>query len=113
MGARLRGQMHNCESLEPRRLLSGGIDPPFNGGADTPATSLIKIDFPGGIEEVADIAAYPDGKILIAGDFDTGPPDDVSAFTPHAMLVRLNPDGSLDQSFADHGKLIGTPRGVR
>ena len=40
---------------------------------------------------VYDIAVQPDGRILVAGEFTLG--------TTRKYLVRLNPDGSLDNSF--------------
>jgi len=58
----------------------GTIDTFFN-----PATS--------GIAAINDIAIQPDGKIIIAG---RGFPTNVF---PRGNIARLNPDGSLDQTF--------------
>jgi uncharacterized delta-60 repeat protein len=58
----------------------GTIDTFFN-----PATS--------GIAAINDIAIQPDGKIIIAGrSFPTN-------VFPRGNIARLNPDGSLDQTF--------------
>jgi uncharacterized delta-60 repeat protein len=52
------------------------------------------------IEAGADaIALQPDGKVIVGGNFNT--PDGF------ASLVRLNPDGSIDESFSrDHGPIL-------
>lgn len=56
----------------------------------------------GGVMSVSDVLLQPDGKILFAGGSDptynTSPND--------FALVRLNADGSLDQSFGTGGKVI-------
>jgi uncharacterized delta-60 repeat protein len=60
----------------------GVVDGSFNGGA--PVT--------GSGAELA-LALRPDGKLLVGGNFK-------NVFnSPHASLVQLNPDGSLDPSF--------------
>lgn len=72
------------------RLLSNGApDPSFgNGGA-------IRFSFSG---EFDSVALQPDGKLLIAGQTnETGP--------AQYLLVRCNPDGSLDTTFGGTGKI--------
>ena len=49
------------------------------------------------------LAMQPDGKIL-AGGTTFGPPDTGDAFS----LVRLLPDGSLDKTFGDRGRITTT-----
>ncbi|MBL7847864.1 MAG: VCBS repeat-containing protein [Cyclobacteriaceae bacterium] len=61
---------------------SGALDPSFMGDAS---------DF------VTDIVVQPDGKILVAGLFQFF--NDL----PHRGLVRLNPDGSIDNTFTALG----------
>ena len=51
------------------------------------------------------IAVGPDGKIVIGISGYLFPPD-FSSFNFDIYFVRLNPDGSMDQSFADQGKLL-------
>ncbi|NWL00893.1 calcium-binding protein [Flavobacterium collinsii] len=66
-----------------RLLMSGLIDPDFNTGSGAD-----------GIVET--VMIQPDGKILIGGHFKT-----FNGF-PFAGLVRLNSDGSIDNSFKIH-----------
>ena len=66
---------------------TGTVDATFNAGAGATAA-------PGGLAIVWSVLVQTDGKILVGGQF--------SAFSgqPAANLVRLNPTGSLDGSFA-------------
>jgi uncharacterized delta-60 repeat protein len=71
-----------------RLLPSGGPDPDFDPGLGTEQTSGEDIG------SIRSMALQPDGKILIGGTFRRYDGDwDVSRF------ARLNPDGSLDNSF--------------
>ncbi|HEX3355668.1 MAG TPA: hypothetical protein VHS31_01710, partial [Tepidisphaeraceae bacterium] len=84
------------ETLEPRRLLSAGaLDPTFgNHGrvfltgelADTPHSQIF---------------VESNGKLLIVGETREFEQDGDDIVTP--QLTRLNPDGSLDPTFGDHG----------
>ncbi len=81
------------ESLEPRWVLSGGQpDTNFNG------TGVEQIHFGAAGQNNSDyhIVAQPDGKVVIAGTFN----DLGSVF-----VVRLNPDGTLDNSFGTNGEV--------
>jgi uncharacterized delta-60 repeat protein len=77
----------------------GSLDPNFNVGDGITASRC------GG--EFTAIALQPDGKILVSGDF--------TSFNnlPHELIVRLNPDGSLDDRFhsafnvIDEGPVFG------
>src|SRR5688572_5200922 len=76
------------DTLEPRRLLSAGFpDVTFgNGGVVTPAAHLPFEPI------VGDVAVDDRGRTVVAG----GHGDD-------ALLMRLNPDGSLDRTFSRDG----------
>src|SRR5918992_3047124 len=74
-------------------------------GATIPATaddgyragSRVTTDFAGAEDGIAALIAQPDGMVVAAG----------SARVPHShfALVRYHPDGRLDRSFGDHGKV--------
>jgi uncharacterized delta-60 repeat protein len=53
-----------------------------------------------GVNALFALAVQPDGKIVAAGDADPG-----SGNTSFA-LARFLPDGTLDQSFGDHGTVV-------
>lgn len=78
------GDFVQCEGLPRRRLVrftaSGALDPTFNPGTG-----------PDGV--VRAVAVQPDGKIVIGGDFVT------YRGVARRHLARLQPDGSLDESF--------------
>src|SRR5262245_5743874 len=95
------------ETLENRSLLTAGsLDPTFAG--DGLVTTNFKT--PDSLDRAWDVAAYPgstpgaDGKVVAVGatvsnvlrngtwDYDFG-------------LVRYNPDGTLDASFGQGGKV--------
>jgi uncharacterized delta-60 repeat protein len=68
----------------------GSIDPTFNSGL------LATMSLEAGTDA---IAVQPDGKVIVGGNFNTP-----SGF---ATLVRLNADGSLDDTFTDdHGPIL-------
>ena len=78
------------------RLTSGGdIDYDFNRGTG-PGNSNESAD-----SNVFDIALQPDGKILIAGEFQK------YNNVPRNRIARLNQDGSLDTTFAPNGGADG------
>ncbi|OWK37625.1 Flagellar hook-length control protein FliK [Fimbriiglobus ruber] len=72
----------------------GALDPSFGTGG-TFASSYL---------DSAEVAVQPDGKIVIAGTIATG------ATAGDVGLVRLNTDGSLDQSFGSGGYAVSTAR---
>lgn len=81
-----------------RLLPSGMLDPSFgNGGKVVFPVSTPKLDAP-----ATGLAIQSDGKILIAtqSDAGNGQNDNMS------VLVKLMPDGTLDATFADNGKLF-------
>jgi uncharacterized delta-60 repeat protein len=71
----------------------GGLDPEF-GSAGRVMTDL---DAEADVAEA--VAVQPDGKIVAAGEVRVG------GRAPDFGLVRYNPDGRLDTSFAGDGKL--------
>jgi uncharacterized delta-60 repeat protein len=108
MYVRYEGPIIASELADGSLLLAGQFAT-YNG---EPAPSVLKIDretqrvanFQVGIgpqldgpqrrvATIDDLLVQPDGKILVAGRFDTFDGE------PYAGLARLNPDGSLDKSF--------------
>lgn len=71
----------------------GSLDPSFDGDG------LLAIDFAGEPDTAYDLALTQDGKILVAGTAEV-------AGTGHLAAARLNPDGSLDTSFSEDGKVL-------
>src|SRR5207249_447901 len=79
------------DSLEPRELLAA--DPTFGGDG------FVYTDFTASAPDRAwDVVVQPDGKIVAAGQCG-GPGGSDFA------LVRYNPDGSLDPSFGEGGRV--------
>jgi uncharacterized delta-60 repeat protein len=70
----------------------GSLDPSFSGDGK------LRTDL-GGSDIANAVAAQPDGRILAAGHSSTGSDNDFA-------LVRYNPNGSLDTSFAGDGKQL-------
>lgn len=74
----------------------GDLDPSFgNGGKVTVQIAADERDF------ALAVAVQPDGKILVGGELG-----DFSANYNSAVLVRLNPNGSLDPTFGTGGKVV-------
>ena len=71
---------------------AGSLDPSFGDGG------RVVVDFSPNFDRANAVAAQPDGKVVLAGT------DDLSSDRAQFALVRLNPDGSLDQSFGNGGK---------
>ena len=75
-----------------------------NGTLDTTfgAGGIVTTDF-GDSEDASDVVIQPDGKIVAAGSFGDGDPDnDPSKFA----LARYNADGTLDTTFGSGGKVL-------
>ena len=74
----------------------GELDPSFGSGGK------VTTNFFNDTEEARDVAVQPDGKIVVVGP----------AFNPGGgtgfdfLLIRYNPDGSLDTTFGSGGKVI-------
>jgi uncharacterized delta-60 repeat protein len=79
-----------------RYLDDGSLDTSFGGG-----TGLVVTDIAGGSDDrnVSAMALQADGKILVAG-FTSNP------MTADYVVLRYNPDGSLDTSFNGTGKRV-------
>jgi uncharacterized delta-60 repeat protein len=82
-----------------------------NGSPDSTfgSTGSVTTHFDGGYQTTAnarDVALLPDGKLVAAGFYfkDSGYP------TVHAF-VRYNPNGSLDTTFGDGGKVVSSVAG--
>jgi len=70
---------------------NGSLDPSFGAGGKV-ITSF------GGIDQASAVTLQPDGKIVVAGQTDTGISIDFA-------LARYMPDGSLDGAFGSGGRV--------
>jgi uncharacterized delta-60 repeat protein len=76
----------------------GDLDPSFGiGGKEMIQTVAQQRDF------ARTVAIQPDGRIVLGGELG-----DFDSYANSAVLMRLNPNGSLDQSFGSGGKVIST-----
>src|SRR5947208_3314162 len=73
------------------RATDGDLDPTFGTGG------RVVTDFNNSTDWLSRIAVQPDGKIVAIGD--THP-------SHRGALARYNPDGTLDPTFGDGGKVI-------
>src|SRR5436189_6284426 len=92
------------ETLEARRLLSGGVDGTF--GSATGAA----LDAPGETPVLLDSAVDPAGRVVLAGRTSRTVG---GVEQPGMWLARLNAFGQLDGKFGVGGILSGTPRGFQ
>jgi uncharacterized delta-60 repeat protein len=76
----------------------GSLDTTFNG------TGSKIVDFPQGEVNEEGVALQPDGKIVLGGDS--------TAAGLHFLAVRLNPNGTLDTSFANGRGYVGISSGT-
>jgi uncharacterized delta-60 repeat protein len=79
-----------------RLLPTGALDPAFGTGGK------VVTDFGGDSETGYALQLYPDGKILVGGDSNSGGTVTGLDFA----LARYNPDGSLDAGFGMAGKVL-------
>jgi uncharacterized delta-60 repeat protein len=70
----------------------GSFDPTFGNGGK------VQTDYQGRADVATSMALQPDGKIVVAGYTFIG-----SSAQSHTLLVRYNPDGSLDGTFGSGG----------
>jgi uncharacterized delta-60 repeat protein len=70
---------------------NGSLDPGFGAGGKVITTF-------GGIDQASAVTLQPDGKIVVAGQTDTGVSIDFA-------LARYMPDGSLDGAFGSGGRV--------
>lgn len=82
----------NFDFLIGRYTIGGLLDSSFGTGG------TVIMDFSGGsVDRAFALTIQPDGKIVVAGDSDA-----------NFALARYNPDGTLDASFGNGGKVITT-----
>lgn len=80
----------------------GAPDRSFSGDG------VAKIGFPQGAAYGYGVAVQPDGRVVVVGEVD--PTSGVS----NPAIARLDPNGTLDRTFGDHGiKVVKVPDGVR
>lgn len=88
------------EALEGRRLLAAGdADPTFGGG-----DGFVSVAFEGFAfthDSGTAMAVQSDGKIVLAGRSGNG-----SNTNDRVALARLTPEGTLDDTFGDGGRVI-------
>jgi uncharacterized delta-60 repeat protein len=75
----------------------GSLDRDF-GHDGIVQTALYEESYSSSDDEIYALALQPDGKIVAAGSTGTYPPD--------VGVARYNPDGSLDETFGDGGKVV-------
>jgi len=88
------GASPNPDFLVARYLEDGSPDESFGSGGS------VTIDFAGGTDLGNAMAIQPDGKIVVGGSVESAPGQ--SDFG----LVRLEPNGALDEGFGDSGRLV-------
>jgi uncharacterized delta-60 repeat protein len=71
----------------------GQLDPTFGTGGTLTLDALVG----------ADLAIQPDGRLLLVGTADTTPPTAPPGSVTELSVMRLEPDGSPDETFGDHG----------
>ncbi len=74
---------------------NGTLDTTFGG------TGVVTAGSGSGSDALAGVAVQPDGKIVVGGDSTSGPGGYDEAF-----LLRYNPDGTLDPTFGNGGKVF-------
>lgn len=79
-----------------RYLPDGGLDPDFNDGG------TLSFNISDGNATVQSLSIAADGRIVIAGAFDTA----LGRADTNGFVVRLNPDGSTDNTFGENGRFI-------
>ncbi len=77
----------------------GSLDATFNPTGSLPGT--VTTDFGGSMDQALSVTIQKDGKIVVAGQSNTGGDDDFA-------VARYNTDGSLDMTFNPTGSLPGT-----
>ncbi len=87
-----QGAPHASASANPpsSNLNAAGLDPSFGSGGE------VTTSFTFGHDAIAAIAVQADGKFVAVGNADSD---------AEFALARYNPDGSLDSTFGDGGKV--------
>ena len=79
-----------------RYLVNGSLDRSFSGDG------IMSLVSNGGGSGVNDLAILPDGRILAVGDYS---PNYSGRYGSSLMMVRFNPNGMLDTTFGNNGRL--------
>lgn len=79
-----------------RYMPDGGLDPDFNDGG------TLSFNISDGNATVQSLSIAADGRIVIAGAFDSA----LGRADTNGFVVRLNPDGSTDNTFGENGRFI-------
>jgi uncharacterized delta-60 repeat protein len=83
-----------------RLTSTGDLDNGFDGGVAANGILLLNVGPPTGSEVERRLAVDETGRILISGvTYYAGPP-----MTARATMARLNPDGTLDDTFSSDGR---------
>ncbi len=83
-----------------RLLANGSLDSSFDGDG----YRLVVLNTGGNlVDDATDVAVQPDGKIVIVGSTAVGPSNGADA---DYAVIRLNADGSFDNSFSGDGKVL-------
>ena len=85
----------------------GSLDPTFGVGGIAAAS------FGTDVAEAEDVAIQPDGKILMVGSLMLGLVGPGTYSSADFALARFNPDGSLDTTFGQAGKVVTDIAGAR
>ncbi|HEY0544993.1 MAG TPA: FG-GAP-like repeat-containing protein [Pyrinomonadaceae bacterium] len=72
------------------------LDPTFGSGGELMVRNAADLN-----DSANALVVQPDGKILVGGDIGDSPHS-------HAVLLRLNPNGSLDQMFGTGGRVVSS-----
>ena len=72
---------------------NGQPDPTFGNGGTLTLDAFVG----------ADLAVQPDGRLLLVGTADTTPPTSPPGSVTELSVMRLESDGSPDETFGDHG----------
>jgi uncharacterized delta-60 repeat protein len=89
----------NGDFIVARYTRDGRLDRRFSGDG------LKTIDFHNGNDVAAAVAIQPNGRIVVAGEAETGASTNVTEFA----LARLTARGRLDGDFSGNGRVSGTP----
>jgi uncharacterized delta-60 repeat protein len=89
----IQSRITRAQQIEPQ-LAAGALDASFGNAG------RITTDFFGNTDEATCMAVLDDGKIVVAGEARSGSTD-----TTDFALARYNPNGTLDASFGEEGKV--------
>jgi uncharacterized delta-60 repeat protein len=87
----------NLDFALARYQVDGSLDPTFGDGG------TVTTDFAGGTDEAAALVLQPDGKLVAAGDAETG--GDTDAPVRDVALARYDTNGALDADFGRGGEV--------